>query len=70
MSVVTFRASSHGGATDTSIVGGGWDFDHTSGLVSGVNNATSIVTLNAAGRASLISQFGAVARGDYVIVEG
>ena len=70
MSVVTFRANSHGGANDVTMFAGGFDYDHTARTLSGANNATVIVTLTVAGAAEFEGKFAQIARGDYVVIKG
>ena len=70
MSVVTFKANSHGGADDVTMFTGGFDYNHTTRAVSGANNATVIVTLTVAGGTEFENKFVNIARGDYVVISG
>ena len=67
--LITFRAASHTGSGDVTVANS-WDYDHTSRVVSGSNNATAIVTLTTGGATEFENNFPRIARGDWVVIEG
>ena len=70
MSVVTFKANAHSGTNDATMFTGGFDYNHTSRVISGANNATVFITLTVAGATEFENKFAQIARGDYVVIKG